>query len=344
MYGKIINCMNTPSHQDALTIQRPSLFACFRIGFDSIANHIELLLFPLGLDLLLWLGPHVSIRTWLEQWIGLLNQAIAEEGSLPAEAVAASQQTWQYFAEHFNLLGLLRTLPVGIPSLMSRSAPIETPLGAPVFLELNSISAILLYAILVVFSGLAVGAFYFLLVMQASLTNQVHWKGALHQWSTAAVRSAGLLGLLLGLLVLITLPVSCILGSLAMGGMMFSQIGILIYAVVLAWWIFPLVFSAHGIFLYQDRLWHSLRRSIHVTRLTFPITGTLILVVFLLSEGLDVLWNTPKADSWLVLLGIAGHAFVTTAVLAASFVYYHGMNRWLQAQLILSAPSSGEKV
>jgi hypothetical protein len=29
-------------------------------------------------------------------------------------------------------------------------------------------------------------------------------------------------------------------------------------------------------------------------------------------------------------VGIAGHAFITTALLAASFVYYHDMNAWLQ--------------
>ncbi len=30
------------------------------------------------------------------------------------------------------------------------------------------------------------------------------------------------------------------------------------------------------------------------------------------------------------LVGIAGHAFVTTALLAASFIYYRDMNNWLE--------------
>jgi hypothetical protein len=31
----------------------------------------------------------------------------------------------------------------------------------------------------------------------------------------------------------------------------------------------------------------------------------------------------------MLVVGIAGHAFVTTALLAASFIYYRDMNAWL---------------
>jgi hypothetical protein len=32
----------------------------------------------------------------------------------------------------------------------------------------------------------------------------------------------------------------------------------------------------------------------------------------------------------MTIVGIGGHAFITTALLAASFVYYRDMNVWLQ--------------
>jgi hypothetical protein len=32
----------------------------------------------------------------------------------------------------------------------------------------------------------------------------------------------------------------------------------------------------------------------------------------------------------MTLVGIGGHAFITTALLAASFVFYRDMNVWLQ--------------
>jgi hypothetical protein len=42
-----------------------------------------------------------------------------------------------------------------------------------------------------------------------------------------------------------------------------------------------------------------------------------------------VLWRIPPADSWLTLLGIFGNAFVSTALLAASFIYYRDLNVWV---------------
>jgi hypothetical protein len=35
----------------------------------------------------------------------------------------------------------------------------------------------------------------------------------------------------------------------------------------------------------------------------------------------------------MTLLGIFGHSFVTTALLAASFIYYRDMSAWLQIVL-----------
>jgi hypothetical protein len=267
----------------------------------------------------------------MEEAIKLLNEVIAQEGSLPEEAITASQQTWQYFAEHFNLLAFLRTLPVGIPSLMATHAPIDTPLGAPIYFELTEFATVFLLVMLVVLAGLMVGALYYLLVAQVSITNHVDWGDVLSEWPRATLKSIGLLLALLVALLAVTLPVSCLLGTLAMSGVMFSQIGTFLYGVILAWWMFPLVFSAHGIFLYRDNLLLSIRRSIRLTRLTFPVTGTLILLVLLFSEGLNILWKTPKADSWLMLLGVGGHAYIATAFLAVSFVYFHETNRWLQS-------------
>lgn len=285
---------------------------------------------PLVLDLVLWLGPHFTIKSRIEQGIQILNQIVEQQDSIPADAVFATQETWQYFAEHFNLLGLMRTLPLGIPSLMASRAPIETPFGTPLFLELTELAGILFFTLLVVLVGLAVGMIYFLLVAQVSTTNQLDLRSILQQWPMATLRSVGLLLLLITILMIITLPVSCLMGSLALSGLMFSQLGTLIFGVILMWWLFPLIFSAHGYLLYHEKLWQSILRSIRLTRLTFPITGTFILVAVMLSEGLDSLWNTPADGSWLMLLGLVGHAFINTALLAASFVYFHEMNRWLQ--------------
>ena len=96
------------------------------------------------------------------------------------------------------------------------------------------------------------------------------------------------------------------------------------------WLIVPLFFTPHGIFIRKQNAIYSILSSLRMTRFSLPTSGMFVLSVFILSQGLDILWSAPKSESWLALVGFAGHAFVTTAVLAASFVYYRDMSDWLK--------------
>ena len=44
--------------------------------------------------------------------------------------------------------------------------------------------------------------------------------------------------------------------------------------------------------------------------------------------GAELLWNIPADSSWLLLLGLGGHAFISTALVAATFVFYQDRYRW----------------
>ena len=72
-----------------------------------------------------------------------------------------------------------------------------------------------------------------------------------------------------------------------------------------------------------------------LTRMTLPTTSFFFLSVLVLSEGMNILWRVPPENSWLTLLGVAGHAFITSALLAASFVYYRDADHWSQETLKL---------
>jgi hypothetical protein len=80
-----------------------------------------------------------------------------------------------------------------------------------------------------------------------------------------------------------------------------------------------------------------------MTRFTLPTSSMFVLTIFLLSVGLNFLWSIPPQDSWMTLVGIFGHSFVTTALLAASFVYYRDMNTWLQAVIEKLRPTAVTK-
>jgi len=107
--------------------------------------------------------------------------------------------------------------------------------------------------------------------------------------------------------------------------------GALFVMLLLSFWlIVPVYFTPHGIFIRKQNALYSIYTSLRMARFTLPTSGMFVFGVFLLSTGLNYLWSVPDSNSWMMLIGIAGHAFISTALLAASFAYYRDMNIWLQ--------------
>jgi hypothetical protein len=99
------------------------------------------------------------------------------------------------------------------------------------------------------------------------------------------------------------------------------------------WLAVPVFFSSHGIFLHADHLFRSTAKSFRIMRYALPSMGWFVVTAMVLSQGLNFLWRIAPADSWMTLFGIFGHAFISTALLAASFIYYHDLNDWVENAL-----------
>ena len=309
---------------------KPSLTASLMAGFDAITNHLELVLFPLILDLWLWLGPHLRMKS-------LVERILSQMGALPgmvspdaAQALEFSRELWLLVAERLNLFSTLRSYPVGISSLMASRQPISSPLLRLASWEVSSIEGVLGWWLLLTLVGIAVGSLYYLLVAQASLSGKVDWRSVLSQLPWTMLQVLYLSVFVYGLILAISLPGSCLISVSSLGGLPVAQFTILLFGALALWVLFPLLFSAHGIFTFQYKMWTSVRQGARLTRLTLPKTSLLFLSIIIISEGLDTLWRVPAEDSWLTLVGVMGHAFVTTGLLAASFIYYRDASRWVQ--------------
>jgi hypothetical protein len=300
-------------------------------GFDAITNHISLILFPIGLDLLIWFLPRLSLMGLINKVLDELTlgaQALPQDGET-AEMFNAAQELWTLFAEQFNLLVFLRSYPVGIPSLMSSILPMENPLGALGMVQIESPMGVAGIFLLLSFLGLLLGTFYFKSVYQAAVLKEVRWRQVFLEWPWLSTQIILLTLFWVVLLVGVSIPASCVISVAALGNVAFGQCGILMYAGLLVWVLFPLLFSAHGIFVNSQKTWHSIKRGVLITRMTLPITGLFFAVVLLLSQGLDFLWRIPPEKSWLMLIGLAGHGFVSTGLLSTSFIYYREADRWV---------------
>jgi hypothetical protein len=309
----------------------PSLMASLLAGFDAITRSVGLILFPVALDILLWLGPHLNIgRVVDEYW----RQMAAFSGSGTAgsaEFLQSNQELWNYFGENMNLFALLRAYPVGITSLMASRLPASIPGGgAPNTLYLSSVWEIVVLSLTITVIGLTIGSLYFQGVSEAALSKKVNWPAVLKRWPRATVQVFLLALVWLVLFIAVSIPASCIISALVITSPALSRIALLLFLAGLMWLIFPLLLSAHGIFVYGNTVLLSLKKSLTLTRMTLPSTGMLFLAALTISQGLDILWRIPSESSWFTLVGIFGHAFVTTGLLSATFIYYRNADRWVQ--------------
>ena len=312
----------------------PRLIPALIAGFDAITKHVSLILFPIGLDLVLWFAPHVRIKGILTAFISDLRSAGMASGSGPEiqDFWIASREIWSQMAEQINLLASLRSYPVGIPSLMASILPVKTPLGSPVMVEISSFALSLGFLLVLLLVGLGLGSLYFSLVAEVSITEKPHWKETFMGWPNVYLRVLLLTLIWLLLLGGLSVPASCFISfATLLSGASLGQIAFLFYGAFMVWVIFPILFSPHGIFVKQYKVWQSIKRGIRITNATLPTTGLFILVALLLSQGLDILWKVTPEESWLTLIGVTGHAFIATGLLAASFVYYRDADRWVES-------------
>jgi hypothetical protein len=79
-------------------------------------------------------------------------------------------------------------------------------------------------------------------------------------------------------------------------------------------------------------------------QINLPPAAGLFMLIVLINIGLALVWNVPADDSWLLLLGLAGHALISTALVAATFVFYQDRLRWwIEMRQALQARAETDK-
>ena len=309
----------------------PGVIGALRAGFDVVASHVALIVIPLLVDVFLWLGPRLSVEKVLgPAYRDAFEQARTGWASTEdANRLAQLQPLFNELLEHFNLVSLvtrLQTFPIGISSLMAKLMPVDSPLGEQNIVSVSSGWILLAYMFLLVGIGWVAGGLYFRWVSGTVLGEQEAGISPLR-----AILQTFLLSVIwVVMLIAISIPLMILLTVLMLISPAVASAAAFLMLVFSFWLIVPLYFTPHGIFIRKQNAFSSIYTSLRMARFTLPTSAMFVFSVFLLSTGLNYLWSVPPSDSWMLGIGIAGHAFITTALLAASFVYYRDMNAWLQ--------------
>jgi len=326
-YGKI----KTDMEQSKITLigTPPRMIKTMLAGFNTIANNAYLLLFPILLNLALWLGPKLRVKELLTPTIEQFSREMLRLGPADmAETIKSAQTIWTQLVEQYNLATVVRTIPVGIPSLIARLSPIKSPITWNPIIEVPSANwAVAAIGIFLTVGFLLGSLFFYILSLETDKENP---KFIFKDYLFTYINTVVMFCLLLGVGIVIAIPIFLILSVLSLLNATMAQVFIMLAGFGLLWLLMPLVFSIHGVFVLKKKAMASILISIRLIRFYLPGTGLFVMTAVLISELLNKLWVLPEADSWMMLFSIGGHSFVVAGLLAASFIYYREGLRWMQ--------------
>ena len=308
------------------------------VGFDRVAARPLLLLPPILLDLILWLGP----RLWIARLAAQASGAIVlPPGADPTfvEQTQALREALTDFGARFNVLAALSSLPVGIPSLMSGRMPLGTPLGEPPGMQLPTLLALLAAAVAFTFLGLAMGSQYHIWAAR-QVAPQAEVARLAPAWGRVAALSLGVYLGVLGLLAATGLAAT-------LAAWLAPWLGLLMIfmALSLVFWVAVyLMFTPHGIIRYRLGVLRSIVESVQVVRWNLVGTATFLAIAFGVTWLTGWVWSLPAENSWYLLLAVVGHAFVSATLLIGSYAFYQSRREWtLQVPQHLAALQAGGK-
>lgn len=329
--------MDSESDMSAASSPR-AVIGCLTAGFDVVGHSLLVVALPVVVDLVLWLGPQVSVAPLLGGFVDVLASQ-PTTGAEVAGQVGQATKLIEEFGRQFNLLSLLGGLPLlHVPSLLSRRAPgAGSPLGEPRVVSLSSVFAMIPWWGALILAGLGLGFIYL-----NEIAHQIGAAGrpggesrarspqAETRGGDSFARAGGwkfvrFLVFALGLMVtgFFVLPLWLLI--VALGTVIAQPLGILFWVagVGLASYVaLHLIFVVPGLLLGGRPLVRAISESVVMSHVNLSSVLGLVVLVAVIYEGLGYAWSLPASDSWALLVGIVGNAFVATGLTAAAFVFY----------------------
>lgn len=318
--------------------------ACLTLGFDVAARHPQLSLLPILLDLYLWLGPRLSLEPLLRQFQVVWNEVLR---SPDVPEVSGAYQTLNQMieevAQSYNLFSFLESFPLlSVPTLMGQRLTVARPFGPRPAIPVDNLALALVWICVIVMIGLGLSAIYL-------------WRIGLASSSVTETPIPGpqeptrIWGSLLKLLfwLFVSLLVLGMPALFATSMLSFISMGVsgFILTVILSIGAFVLLhalFTIPSVVQFKRHPLQAIRESFILTRADFPGTLGLLLIILVISQGLNFVWTTPEPESWATLVGISGHALVSTALMTTLFIFYQERVAYLKMLKQVYATSTAQ--
>lgn len=296
---------------------------------DSVSAGIALvwrrpwtLLVPIILDALLWLLPRLSLTEFFRPYLNEMLNAMAL--STDPQAAEETRAAFQSALESFNLLGLVAAALNGvtrIPTLLAIDASeVSSPITGISYSIQSPALMVLLFIPLFVL-GLLFIALYLELIAQGarpieSPSTAVTAMRVARLWLRLIFFSLFLVALLFAAVV--------VLGVLQIlfNSPELAAFATLLLTVGLFWVFIYFFFVPSAAAVSEIGIRSAIKRSSVLFRLFFWTTLALVALSVFLDRGLAILWDGLTVSPFGVVIGIVANAFIGTALIAASMIYY----------------------
>lgn len=311
----------------------PGLIQALTSGFKIVSEHMELILLPMLFDLLVWLGPRLSIYELLSKNIRsmfarlLLRTPITLYTQIDMLSKSVDQALKDY-----NLTSSISTFPFSVPVLLN-GLNIQAPAESGKFLipSLQTVSLTSVSSAFLISLAFAVCGFLFGMVYYTAIAHRFLPFPARISFSDFIRRSANVIFFLILAFLIISLlmiPLSCISSITVVLSPVVSQIIFFLLLFALAWLVVPFFFVFHGLF-YGYSIRKAVRVSFNIGNWFSSAISFFIIEAIVISQGLKLIWNIPQTNSWLMLISIFGNAYITTSLIGASFILYWNFQKWM---------------
>ena len=299
-------------------------------GFEVVNGRLVLALFPLALDVFLWLGPKLSIQPLLPPLLTGLQSFYAYSGDPNiTQQFDLVKTALNEFGAQYNVFSALSTAPLGVPSFMGGPRPEAMPAGVPVVTwPINQpLLFVLLFGVLTL-AGLFLGALYFGGIAQQVREARLDVLKLLQQVWPDWIRLTVFLVLMLVIVGIVTFPILMVSSLISLFSPLIGAVVSALAVTVIMWLVFYVGFTVQGIVLMRRGLFGAMWDSLRVAQGSFAHAAGLYILVVVINLGLGALWSLASPSSWVMLAALGGHALVSTALVAATFVFYKDRYRW----------------
>jgi hypothetical protein len=309
---------------------------CLSAGYRYLGWRLELILIPVVLDLLLWLGPRVNVATVFDEFARAYGELANAEGVTPeiAQMVDQLSASIREMGQGTNLLnGLVSGALLHVPSLPVVGAS-WLPQGS---VDITTMSEAAIWWLVFSLLGLLIGVIYLTTLARRLPIGSVAGARAgqvvmsvLRHW----LQVIGFVIIVALALLILYLPISFVVGLLMLASPAFgSAVAALAGAITLIVF-FYLYFVTAALIMDNVPLNVAITRSVRLVQENFWSTLGFVMLSNLIGLGITLLLvQFANTAWWSALLAIVVNAYIGTGLTMALLVFYR--SRFIRVDIVV---------